>query len=103
VIINDVRAKVQKMFLLFKCQQGMGEIRNIHIYDGPNRITTMDNIHLSGDHGGGLDGVNTINLQVPHEVPWGMSISFSFQAAIGIDSSIPPPLLTITTAGADFF
>jgi hypothetical protein len=32
-----------------------------------------------------------------------MSISFFFQAAAGIDSPIPPPLLTVTTAGADFF
>jgi hypothetical protein len=102
VIMNDARAKVQRMFLLFKCKSGDGEIRNIHIYDGPNRIDIRDNIHLSGDHGGGIDAVNTITLPTPHEVLWGMSISFFFQAAIGFDSRIPPPMLTITTAGADF-
>jgi uncharacterized protein DUF6623 len=102
VIMNDIRAKVQKMFLLFNCKIGDGEIRNIHIYDGPNRIFVKDGIHLSGDHSLGLDGVNTVTLPSLHEVLWGMSISFFFQAAQGIDSTIPPPMLTITTAGADF-
>jgi hypothetical protein len=102
VIMNDVRAKVQKMFLLFNCKEGEGSIRNIHIYDGPFRIDVRDDIRLSGDHGGGIDSINTITLPTPHEVAWGMSISFLFQAAIGFDTSIPPPMLTITTAGADF-
>jgi hypothetical protein len=102
VIMDGLRAKVQKMFLLFICQIDEGDIRNIHIWDGPNIIDVRDDIHLSGNHGGGLDDVNTITLPTPHEVIWGMSISFFFQAVIGIESRIPPPMLTITTAGADF-
>jgi hypothetical protein len=101
--MNDVRAKVQKMFLLFKCEVGTGEVRNIHVYDGPYKIAAFDNIHLSGDHSGGIDSINTITLQSPHAVLSGMSISFLFQAGIGIDSPIAPPLLTVTTAGGDFF
>lgn len=102
VIVDDQRLKVQKLFLFFNVNEGQGSIRNIHIYDGPNRIQTFDGLSLKGNHSGGVDSANTISLQNQHSVLFGISISFLFQAAIGIDSTIPPPLLTITTAGADF-
>jgi len=102
VIVNDQRLKVQKLFLLFNVKEAQSRIMNIHIYDGPNRIQTFDGLSLKGDHSGGIDDVNTITLQKQHEVFYGVSISFFFQAATGIDSPIPPPLLTVTTAGADF-
>jgi Family of unknown function (DUF6623) len=102
VIVDNQRLKVQKLFLFFNVKEGQGSIRNIHVYDGPSRIQTFDGLTLKGDHGGGIDSVNTITLQNQHSVLFGISISFLFQAAIGIDSPIPPPLLTVTTAGADF-
>jgi hypothetical protein len=103
VIIDDKRTKVQTLFLLFESKVGDGDIRFIHIYDGAFKIQEFNSISLKGSHRTGLDSSNTITLSNPHEVLFGMSISFFFQAAIGIDSSIPPPLLRIATAGADFF
>ena len=103
VIMDGRRSKVQKLFLFFSAKAGQGHINNIHVWDGPFAIQRFDGLSLKGEHGSGIDSINTITLQKPHDVLYGISISFSFQAAIGIDSSIPPPLLTVTTAGADFF
>jgi hypothetical protein len=99
VIVGDVRTKVQKLFLMFKTDAG--EIRNVHIWDGPNRIQTFDGLHLTGDHWNGLDAVNTFNLSTPHSVIWGMGISFFVQASIGFDTVIDPKLF-VASAGGDF-
>ena len=102
VILDDKRAKVKTLFLFFNVKEGQGQIKNIHVYDGPFRIQTFDNLSLKGKHDDKIDKVNTISLPNQHDVLYGMSMSFYFIAATGIDSPIPPPLLTITTAGADF-
>ncbi|TLX89687.1 MAG: hypothetical protein E6K94_09575 [Thaumarchaeota archaeon] len=102
VIMDDKRAKVKAPYLLFNVKEGQGQIKNIHVYDGPFRFQTFDNLSLKGKHDDNVDNVNTISLTNFHEVIYGMSISFYFTAPTGIDSPIPPPLLTITTAGADF-
>src|SRR5436190_23702344 len=73
VIMNDQRAKVQKLFLLFESQEGMGNITNIHIYDSAAHVQDFNNLSLQGNHRLGLDGVNIITLQNPHEVVFGMS------------------------------
>jgi hypothetical protein len=56
-----------------------------------------------GDHRSKLDGSNTITLDKPHKAIFGMSISFLFRASTGFETDIPPPLLRVTSAGADFF
>lgn len=99
VIVADTRTKIQKLFLLFETESC--EIRNVHIWDGPNRIQTFDGVHLKGKHRTGIDATNTFNLSAPHTVLWGMSISFFVQAAIGIDSPITTRLI-VSTAGGDF-
>jgi hypothetical protein len=103
VIIDDRRARLQKLFLFFKCEEVDGDIRNIHIYDGPVAIQRFNGLSLKGNHSERIDSTNTITLQNPREVFHGISISFLFQAVKGIDTSIPAPLLTITSAGGDFF
>lgn len=102
VISNDVRAKLFRCFLLFESPVGRGLLNNVHIFDGPTRIQEFRDLRLSGAHGVALDEGNTFTLSTPHIVLFGISISFFFQAATGIDSAVPPILLRVTTAGADF-
>ena len=101
VIMNDQRANVQNLFLLFQSNRGEGSIRQVHIWDASIPVQQFNDLHLDGDHRG-LDASGTFTLSNPHQVLFGMSISFRFQASIGIDSRVPPSLLRITSAGADF-
>lgn len=102
VIVNDVRTKVQKLFVMFRTDPGGGQIRNVHVYDGSGKVQEFNGLHLSGEHRGALDGQNTFNLSAPHTVVWGMGISFFFQASVGIDSPIPPSRMIVASAGGDF-
>ncbi|HNV83771.1 MAG TPA: hypothetical protein PLF92_10260 [Arenimonas sp.] len=112
VIFNDVRMRVQTLFLLFKTGQH-ASIDNIHVWDGPTRIATFDFVpgsnnsaRRTGDHSRGIDAQNTITLPTPHEVLFGLSISFTFRP-VAVNTSLPDVdpegTLLITTAGADFF
>lgn len=110
VIVDDVRLKVQNIFLLFKAGQHAA-IDNIHIYDGPKKIAAWNVIagsnysaRRTGDHSFTIDNQNTFQLPEPHEVVFGLSISFTF---LPYDITGPLPdaeaMLLITSAGADFF
>jgi hypothetical protein len=111
VIANDVRLKVQKVFLLFQTGQHAA-IDNIHIYDGPKRIFAADVVpgsnssaRRTGDHSQSIDAQNTFALPTPHEVSFGLSVSFTFRP-VALNTSLrlvdSEGKLLITTAGADF-
>ena len=102
VIVGDVRAQLQRVFVLFKSDRGAGEIRNVHVYDGSAKPQEFNGLHLSGEHRLGLDSSNRFNLASPHIVTWGIGVSFYFQASIGIDSAIPSARLIVASAGADY-
>jgi hypothetical protein len=112
VILNDVRMKVQTLFLLFKTGQHAA-IDNIHVWDGPRRVATFDVIpgsnntaRRTGNHSTGIDTQSTITLPAPIEVSFGLSISFTFRP-VALNTSLPTVdpegTLLITAAGADFF
>lgn len=76
-------------------------IRSVHIWDAGTLVQQFDGLDLKGDYGGHIDASNTFTLTDPHEVLFGMSISFYFQ---GGDRSGPERILfTVTGAGVDFF
>lgn len=102
VIVGDVRAQLLRVFLMFSSDPGAGEIRNVHVYDGSSKPQEFNDLHLEGDHRGGLDGANTFNLSNPHTVAWGIGVTFFYQAAIGFDTQIPPARLILASAGADY-
>ena len=102
VIIGDVRSTLLRVFLLFEIAPGTGSIRNVHVYDGPFKPQEFNGLDLDGAHRTGLDAANTFALAAPHTVVFGIGVTFFFQAAIGIDSHISPPLLRLATAGGDF-
>lgn len=112
VIINDVRLKVQKVFLLFQTGQHAA-IDNIHIYDGPKKIFASDVVtgsnyspRRTGNHSQSIDAQNTFTLPTPQEVSFGLSVSFTFRP-VALNTSLVRPVdpegkLLITTVGADF-
>ena len=100
VIIDGVRAKLTRVFLMFEAEQG--SIRDVHVYDGSSKVQEFSGLNLSGEHRISLDGVNTFNLTAPHTVRFGIGVSFLFIADIGFDSQIPPSRLILGSAGADY-
>jgi hypothetical protein len=101
VIVGDKRTNAQRVFLLFRSDSG--SIRNVHVYDGSSKVQEFNGLVLGGEHRLALDGQNTFNLAHPHNVAWGMGISFFFVADIGFDTTIPPSRLILGSAGGDFF
>jgi hypothetical protein len=98
-VIVDIRATIQKFFLMFEAQSC--EIRSVHLYDGTGVVQQFDDLNFSGNHTSALDGLNTFNLATPHAVLWGIGISFLVQASIGFDTVIAPRLV-VTSAGGDY-
>lgn len=101
VIVGDVRAKVQRLFLMFHTTEG--SIRNVHIYDGSSIVEEMNGLMLEGEHRISLDSENTFNLRRPHTAVYGIGISFFFIANIGFDAAIPASRLIVSSAGGDFY
>jgi hypothetical protein len=102
VILNDRRAKVQKFYLLFICRDDMpSSIRSVHIWDGRIQVQQFNGLDLKGNYADHIDASNTFTLTDPHEVLFGMSISFYFQG--GNRSGPERILFLVTGAGADFF
>lgn len=97
---NSARAKLFRVFLLFKIQNH-GDIRAVHIWDGPNKIWQSPNLSIKGSHLA-IDNSNTFNLPTPKVVSAGVCISFLFQAAIGFDSDIGNARLHVAAFGGDF-
>jgi hypothetical protein len=102
VLINNARAQLVRVFILFESKLGDGFISNVHVYDGASKPQEFNGLHLEGPHRSGIDGANTFTLARPHSVAFGIGITFRFVAAVGIDSVVGPFLVRVATAGADF-
>ncbi|MFB9394169.1 DUF6623 family protein [Streptomyces coeruleoprunus] len=102
VIVSDVRTKLIKVFVLFRTDPHRGRIRNVHVWDGSEKIQEFNDLSSEGEHRTGLDAQNTFSLNQPHTVIFGIGISFKCSAAIGFDTPIGSSRLIIATAGGDF-
>jgi len=105
VIVEDVRMKVQNLFLLFDAEAAGGKITRIHVWDGASQVEVFDEVNRLGHHLGGPDAENTITLTRPHTVIFGMSISFFFQAGgtgAGVFGDATSSRLIVGSAGGDF-
>ena len=99
VVVKGVRAKVQTFFLLFNSDSAF--LREVHIWDGQNRVEQFKAGGSWGKHAGGLDSQNTFTLKQPHSVAWGMSISFLVNGSTSFDVVVRPKF-SVVAAGADF-
>jgi Family of unknown function (DUF6623) len=94
VLVEDKRATLGRVMALFRIDGGF--LRHVLVFDGPNRILDIDGLDISGDHTGGLDNLNTFNVN-RDGIQWGVGFSLNFQA-LGT-----PADLYIASAGGDFF
>jgi hypothetical protein len=101
VVIDGTRSKLIRVFIMFQSDIG-GRIESVHVYDGTNKIHQFDGLRSEGDNRVNLNSYNTFTLPAPHDVIFGIGISFSFVTAIGIDSPIPPFHLVVVSAGGDY-
>lgn len=99
VIVKGVRAKVKTFFLLFNSDSAF--LKEVHIFDGQNRVHTVKAGSSWGPHASGLDAQNTFTLPQPHSVLWGMGISFLVNGSTSFDVVVKPKF-TVVSAGADF-
>lgn len=102
VIIDGVRPKLSRLFLLFSTAHGgIGEvnIRSVHLYDGKHKVRNLDNLNLSGDHSSAIDTRNTIDLTPPMIIQSGLGISIGVSVPTGPSSSFP---VNFATIGAEF-
>jgi hypothetical protein len=99
VIIDNVRPKLDKVFVFYKTTGA--DIRSVHIWDGPRKIQAFDNLSLDGDRSNGIGPTNTWSLAAHPTILVGLGISLGVQFHVGFDSPVPTEIL-FTTAGADF-
>jgi hypothetical protein len=100
VRIDDRNLHVRNLYLLYNINIGEGVITTAVVYDGPKPVKRIEGLSNAGDHSWAVDFKNTIDLLGHHQVSFGMSISFLFQAAI--DRPDLQPVIYITAAGAVF-
>jgi hypothetical protein len=94
VITDGVRVALLRVFVLFAADNGV-VIDAVHIWDGPNRIHQLDNIHLNGDHRNAIDTTNTFALPTVPHLQWGLDIAIRVQFTVEGN-------ISFSTAGADF-
>ncbi len=103
VIVNDVRAKLAQVFVMFLCGDPKGDvvsaganITNIHVWDDPNRIHQFGAFKLFGEHRFRLDTDNTFKMPAPlRDIVFGIEIAV--RVTFTVDQSV-----TFASAGADF-
>jgi hypothetical protein len=99
VIVGGKRTSINRVFLLFETE---GTIDKVHVYDGPSKIEEFNNLSRQGNHLLTLGNRNTFPLTFPHNVKWGIGISFFFTATGGFEGSSAGSRLILGSAGADF-
>jgi len=76
-------------------------IGNVHIYDGPKKVVSFDDLVLFGDHGSKQDAQNSWAIK-PLTINHGLGISVGVQF-VQSTPKMPAQLeILFTTAGAEF-
>ena len=73
VIVEDQRATLARVMVLFKFPQGAA-LNLVQVWDGPNQVFESTQPPTTGDHSGGLDDDNTFTVNYAN-VQWGVGIS----------------------------
>ncbi len=93
VIVDDKRLRVGSVMLLCETLSPNAVIRNVHIYDGPDKIAAHDSLSISGNAG-------FVRFDVPTHpaVKWGVGISVGVSFGGGSGSRV----MKFKSAGCDF-
>ncbi len=94
VIVNNRRLRVGSVMVVFKTGSADATVRDVHIYDGENKIAQYNSVNLSGN-------IGFMRFDVPShpEVIFGIGVSIGVN--FGIDKTKPHTMQFIS-AGCDF-
>jgi hypothetical protein len=103
VIINDVRVKLVRVFVMFQCGDPAAQIAtdagtnvtDIHVWDGPNRIKMFGGFSLFGEHRFKFDTNNTRDMGTHPDIFFGVEIAVHVKFT-------KDQMVTFASAGADF-
>ena len=104
VIINNTRAKLVRVFVMFQCGDPMAQIAtaaganvtDIHVWDGPNRIKMFGGFSDFGEHRFKFDTNNMRDMGTPAP-----DIFFGVEIAVHVKFT-QDQMVTFASAGADF-
>jgi len=93
VIVNDQRLRVGSVMLLCETLSTDAVIRDVHIYDGPDKIAVHNNVNLSGNL-----GFQRFDVLSHPPFKWGIGISVGVHFGGGSGSRV----MRFKSAGCDF-
>jgi len=102
---EGVRAKLQRVFILFRLFDAEARITSVHVWDGPNRLIAWDFGRaqgLRGDRsnqiywGTNLDNANSCEFRNPPEIHFGVVV------CVYVDFGPREGNVLFTSAGGDF-
>ncbi|MBS0122852.1 hypothetical protein KB874_01805 [Aestuariicoccus sp. KMU-90] len=107
VLIDDVRPKLARVFVLFKTSKPESggvfigsTLEKLHVYDGHNRVAAITGMR-TGNHANAIDSANTWEFDAPLSIFSGLGLSMEISAAqVGTDTTPQP--VEFATIGADF-
>lgn len=79
VIVEDTRARLRRVMVLFTAQRGV-TLAAVHVWDGPTRVFTRDGLSVGGVNTGLADGTNSFALP-DRTVSWALGVSTRFRFA----------------------
>ncbi|MEW9551157.1 DUF6623 family protein [Nonomuraea sp. NPDC050783] len=97
VIVGNDRATLDKVLVLFHARQ-TSEIVEVHVFDGPRRISRFSEMRLSGDHSQGVDTRNVFTVRQP-DIAFGIGVTLR----VNNTSASSDSELFISSFGGDFF
>ncbi len=113
VLIDGVRPKLSKVFVLFTTSksEGGGEfgeggmfqgsvIDALHLYDGAKKVKSFDETR-TGKHTAKIDAANTWAIDAPLTIYYGLGLSIHARAPQVMSDDAPQPV-EFATIGADF-
>jgi hypothetical protein len=93
VIDDGVRARLRRVMVLFTARTAV-TLSSVHVWDGPSRVFTVDQLAIGGTNTSLVDGANSFAIP-DREVRWGIGVSTKFHFA-------DPSNVILHAAGVDF-
>jgi hypothetical protein len=97
VIVENDRATLDKVLVLFHARQNSA-IAELHVFDGPRRITRVSEMRSQGDHSQGVDSKNAFTVRQAN-IAFGIGVTLLVQNLSGSSDSE----FFISSFGGDFF
>lgn len=93
VIVDDRRLRIGSVMLLFETLSANALVRDVHIFDGPERIAAHAGVNLSGNV-----GFRRFDVPTHPAVRWGVGISIG----VHFGNSAGERVMRFKSAGCDF-